>query len=301
MSGLIKIEIQGELESVENRHRRERKELQAKIQSMKKNASKDKKKKKEILEEIVRLEFDLNKKHLEESTNNLNLIDSSNKTEEEEISTEIPSAAGNQRISKAQKRREKKEAEEKVRQIEILAQEELNKNGPRFLEMHSIKKILQSRSLVIYPIPSDGDCLFNAVRHQMEITGRICYDVEKLRNMTSDYILNNKDTLIFYMTNPETNDSLTDEEFLNYCEAVRSTKAWGGQIELTALSNVLKVPIEVLQGTGPATIQGDDFQGPNLVLTYHRHMYSLGEHYNSTKIYVEADESDGDENNEKIE
>lgn len=300
MSGLIEIEIQGDLESIENRHRRERKELQAKIQSMKKNASKDKKKKKEILEEIVRLEFDLDKKHLEESTNKLNLIDSSQKTEEEEISNEIQSAAG-QRISKAQKRREKKEAEEKIRQNEILAQEELNKNGPRFLEMISIKKILQSRSLVIYPIPSDGDCLFNAVRHQMEITGRICYDVEKLRNMTSDYILKNKDTLIFYMTNPETNDSLTDEEFLNYCEAVRNTKAWGGQIELTALSNVLKVPIEVLQGTGPTVlIQGDDFQGPNLVLTYHRHMYSLGEHYNSTKIYVEADESD-DENNEKIE
>lgn len=294
MSGLIEIEIQ---ESLENRHRRERKELQAKIQSMKKNASKDKKKKKELLEEIVKLELDLDKKHLEESTNNLNLIDTSNKTEEEEISTE---PAGNQRISKAQKRREKKEAEEKLRQIEILAQEELNKNGPRFLEMHSIKKILQSRSLVIHPISSDGDCLFNAVRHQMEITGRICYDVEKLRNMTSDYILKNKDTLIFYMTNPETNDSLTDEEFLNYCELVRSTKAWGGQIELTALSNVLKVPIEVLQGTGPATIQGEDFQGPNLVLTYHRHMYSLGEHYNSTKVYVEADES-GDENNEKIE
>lgn len=296
MSELIEIEI----ESLESRHRRERKEMQAKIQSMKKNATKDKKKKKEILEEIVRLEYDLDKKHLEESTNNLNLIDSSNKTDEEEIS-DIPTTAGNQRISKAQKRREKKEAEEKIRQIEILAQEELNKNGPRFLEIQSIKKILKSRSLVIYPIPSDGDCLFNAVRHQMEHTGRICYDVEKLRNMTSDYILKNKETLIFYMTNPETNDELTDEEFFKYCEAVRSTKAWGGQIELTALSNVLKVPIEILQGTGPSTIQGDDFQGPNLVLTYHRHMYSLGEHYNSTKIYVEADESDGDENMEKIE
>lgn len=49
------------------RHKKERKELQAKIQVLKKTAGKgDKKKKKEILEEIARLESDLEKRHADE-------------------------------------------------------------------------------------------------------------------------------------------------------------------------------------------------------------------------------------------
>lgn len=290
------------------RQKKERKELQAKIQALKKTASKgDKKKKKEVLEEIVRLESDLDKKHADElaasekSTENnpTNELDANrNDVESIEGSDIAGEEEKNVRVSRAQKRRDKKANEEKVRQAEILAQEELNKTGPRVIELNTIKSILKKRNLMLHPIASDGNCLYNAVRHQLQVTGRLADDVQTMRQKTADYIRQNKDSLIFYMTNAETGDCLNDAQFERYCEDLQNTAAWGGQVEISALSQILRVPIEVIQATGAPTIQGDDkFKGPNLIITYHRTMYSLGEHYNATKP-IATNSTDDDENDE---
>lgn len=288
--GLSNVSIDDEITT---RHKKERKELQAKIQALKKTAGKgDKKKKKEISEEIVRLESDLDRKHTEElsafaiskkshNNNNNNQQENGNKSDDAEKKNSNNEQA---RVSKAQRRRDKKANDEKQRQAEILAAEETNKTGPRVLELNTIKKLLKQRNLVLQPIPSDGDCLYNAIRNQLLITGRQPFDVKTLRNLTADYIEANKESLIFFMENTETGDCLSDEEFVKYCTAIRNTPAWGGHVEISALSHILKSPIEVIQATGPPTIQGEtEFKGPNLVITYHRHMYSLGEHYNGTK------------------
>lgn len=285
------------------RHKKERKELQSKIQALKKTAGKgDKKKKKEVLEEIARLETDLDKRHADELAN-------AEKTTANGDDTSQPDANQNQiessdvveektgRVSRAQKRREKKANEEKVRQADILAQDEINKTGARAIELNTIKKLLAKRDLIIHPIASDGNCLYNAIRNQLQVTDRFVDDVRTLRNKTADYILQNKDSLIFYMTNADTGNCLNDTEFEKYCSDLRNTAAWGGQIEISALSQVLQVPIEVIQATGPPTIQGDDkFKGPNLVITYHRNMFSLGEHYNGTRLSNKN--STDDENDE---
>jgi OTU domain-containing protein 6 len=198
--------------------------------------------------------------------------------------------------SKAQRRREKKENEEKARKEELKTAEKDNINGPRQREIVAIKKILTSRKLRTYSVPSDGDCLYGALKHQMKIVKSVNYEISELRRLAAEFIKANKDTLIFYMTNPETSEQVTDVEFDEYCDAVRCTKAWGGQIEIKAISNSLKVPIEIIQATGPSTVQGvDEFQPPNLVITYHRHIYSLGEHYDSTQPAQKAeDEEEGD-------
>lgn len=286
------------LEDTTTRHKKERKELQAKIQALKKTAGKgDKKKKKEVLEEIAKLELDLDERH----ANELAQLDEAAKTIEVVLVAETEQRSEdddqNQRVSKAQKRRDKKAKEEKAKQAEILEQEEINKTGPRATELKLIKSILKSRNLMLYPIPSDGDCLYNAIKHQLIVTGRTpIIDTPKLRQITADYIQENKQLLIFYMSNPATGDCLNDEEFTDYCESIKRTATWGGQIEIKALSNALRVPIEVLQSSGPPTIQNDEnFNGPPLVLTFHRFMYSLGEHYNSTKcLEVDGSSSDDD-------
>lgn len=290
------------LEDATTRHKKERKELQAKIQALKKTAGKgDKKKKKEILEEITKLELELDDRH----ANELTQLNEAAKTIEVilgETEQRLEDDDQNQRVSKAQKRRDKKAKEEKAKQAEILVQEEINKTGPRATELKLIKKILKLRNLMLYPIPSDGDCLYNAIKHQLIVTGRtqLAIDTPQLRQITADYIHENKQLLIFYMSNPATGDCLTDDEFSDYCESIKQTATWGGQIEIKALSNALKVPIEVLQSSGPPTIQNDDnFSGPPLVLTFHRFMYSLGEHYNSTKC-LEADETSSDEDGKVI-
>lgn len=292
------------LEDTNVRHKKERKELQATIQALKKSAGKgDKKKKKEVLEEITKLELELDDRHarelaqLNEAAKTIEVVLGEVETTTTTTEQRPEDDDQSQRVSKAQKRRDKKAKEEKAKQAEILEQEEINKTGPRATELKQIKTILKSRNLMLYPIPSDGDCLYNAIKHQLIATGRspTAIDTPKLRQITADYIQDNKQSLIFYMSNPATGDCLTDDEFSDYCESIKRTATWGGQIEIKALSNALKVPIEVLQSSGPPTIQNDEnFPGPPLVLTFHRLMYSLGEHYNSTKC-LQGDELSSDE------
>ena len=52
---------------------------------------------------------------------------------------------------------------EKQRLEEIEKQEEENLLGKRNLEQEAISKILESRGLKLFEIPSDGDCMFAAV------------------------------------------------------------------------------------------------------------------------------------------
>lgn len=142
-------------EEMTARHRKERKELQAKIQALKKTAGK--KNKKEVLDEIARLEWDLNQKHDNESAEltkeaTIEVSTATKKGESVVHAEDAPTV----RVSRAQKRREKKAIEEKTHQAEILAQEELNKTGQRALEIDAIKKLLSHRDLELYPIPSDG-------------------------------------------------------------------------------------------------------------------------------------------------
>jgi len=319
------------------RHRKEKKELQCKIQSLKKSASKgDKKKKKEVLDEIAKIESELTKRHSEELNNlnnakNINQLSNNEliKTNEKEIcdATENNSDEGGGilnidkiniqelRVSKAQRRRDKKAQKEKEKEAEVAAEELLYKNGPRTLETRALKDLLKKRGLKLYSIPSDGDCLYNAICHQMSLIGKSFGPVEcninqkeqikYLRNETANYIENNKDTLIFYMTSLGTDDLMSDEEFNIYCNQIRNTSAWGGQLEIRAIANILRVKIEVLQANGPPTIQSceeNGGNGPTLTITYHRHMFSLGEHYNSTisfdSDYEEDDNSDKEDEEE---
>lgn len=300
---------------VQSRHRREKKELQAKIQALKKNVPKGNKKlRKEVMEEIARLENEMSVRHAQELieekererktqeeksnerlSSNCNAAVESNASNEsrkngnlEGEETEDGVNEGPVRISKAQKRREKKAKENREREERYAAAlEEMDMNGPKVVEERKLQVKLKERQLKLHPVCSDGDCLYNAVLHQYLLKNqhRIPSDsmsVLKLREMTADYIELNKDTLLPYMTHPDTGNLLTDEEFLSYCEEVRHTSAWGGHIELKALSTVLKTPIEVIQADGAPTIQGQEYDEEPLVITYHRHLYSLGEHYNST-------------------
>ncbi|XP_035231720.1 deubiquitinase OTUD6B-like, partial [Stegodyphus dumicola] len=74
---------------------------------------------------------------------------------------------GSQKLSKAQKRRNKKSIMEKERIKAIIEQEEKNLSGSRHIESEKIRKKLSDRNLVIHEIPSDGNCLYKAIEHQL--------------------------------------------------------------------------------------------------------------------------------------
>ncbi|KYN14106.1 PREDICTED: OTU domain-containing protein 6B [Trachymyrmex cornetzi] len=286
-------------EELTQKHKKERKELQAQIQTLKKSICKgDKKKKKEITEEIGRLEECLEKRQTEElNTWRLAHVTLNDKeTEPEEASKEISKDNCLEqlahRVSKAQKRREKKAIAEKERNQRIIEQEALNIFGKRNVEIEAIKKILSERELMIYEIPSDGHCLYNAVAHQLKINGETPLSLHDLRIKTADYLRENMNDFLPFLSNPDSDELLTSEEYEKYCNDVAETSAWGGAVELQVLSRILKCPIEVIQATGAPYIIGDEYSnGKKVILTYHRYMYELGAHYNSVTKYVQDEES----------
>ncbi|XP_001353156.3 deubiquitinase OTUD6B [Drosophila pseudoobscura] len=297
------------LEDVASRHRRERKELQAKLQAMKKNAPKNNKtKRKEFLEEMSRLESELEQrqkielqagesKDVSELPKNQPVAEappagSEPAKSEDDGKKQSQEPGTQQRVSKAQKRRDKKSREAREREAEI--REELQNaanDGPslKWIELQQITDKLASRQLALHSIASDGDCLYHAVRHQLIANALPGHSVQELRKETANYVRAQKDAFICYMTHPETGDLLNDEQFEQYCKDIEDNHAWGGHIELKAISSLLKVPIEVIQAEGAPTLLGqEEFGGAPLVLCYHRHIYQLGAHYNST-VPVEAE------------
>lgn len=273
-------------EELQAKHRKERKELQALITNLKKSCTKgDKKKKKEITEEVARLEFELDQrqsKELEEFESRDNEIIQNGERMDDDDDVKDEDEVKESRVTKAQKRRNKKANEQRQREERINEQEKHNKNGPRNKEIEEINKALKELGLKIHNVPADGNCLYCAVGHQLEVTNRLTYDVSKLRVMTADYMRKNKDDFLPFMTHPDEDEIFTEDQYEEYCNILVKKPVWGGQIEIRALSNALKVPIKVIQANSAPTIQGEQFKGNPLVLAYHRHLYRLGEHYNST-------------------
>jgi len=263
------------------RHRNEKKDLQCKIQSMKKSVTKgDRKKKKEIAEQTAVIEAKLKQKHLEE----LNIFTD----EDEELSLikhlqEVQINDTTPKVSRAEKRRSKKVFQIKERQALIEEHDIKNIGGIRHIETQTLVKKLKIIGLVIFDIPSDGNCLYSAIVHQLkEVCGQT-FTVPDIRNKTSDFLKSNKDDFIPYLSHPDTGEMLTDQQFNEYCDQVANSVQWGGEIELRALSHIFEIPIKVIQAEGSDITIGIEYTNCNktLILVFHRHMYGLGEHYNS--------------------
>jgi len=132
--------------------------------------------------------------------------------------------------------------------------------------------------LDVFEIPSDGDCLYSAVSHQLDHHGQDTHSATSLRRKTATYLQDHKADFIPFMDETVTG---SDEAFATYCNDIATTTVWGGQLEVQVLSKFLKLPIRVIQTDSPPLVFGEDFKGPVLTLTYHRHKIQAGEHYNS--------------------
>eukprot|EP00095_Tigriopus_kingsejongensis_P006322 maker-scaffold411_size179879-snap-gene-0.30 protein:Tk06322 transcript:maker-scaffold411_size179879-snap-gene-0.30-mRNA-1 annotation:"otu domain-containing protein 6b" len=273
------------LEFLQAKHRQEKKDLQSRIQSLKKSVPKgDKKKRKEVQEEVSNLEDNLVVNHtreileIEGRLSSLVLLSSKHSPVLKETK---PSLEQGLRPSRANKRRENKVKKEKERLEEIKIQENLNIHGVRHTEDTKIKEILAAKKLTLYDVASDGDCLFAAVGHQLVLHKSEHWSNEDLRRGVSKVLRQHKSDYLPFLDMDLSGQY--EEEYEEYCRKVESTKVWGGDLELQALSQLLGVPIEIIHAEGRVFKFGEQFLPARpFFLTYHRHMYSLGAHYNST-------------------
>ncbi|XP_029299814.1 deubiquitinase OTUD6B [Cottoperca gobio] len=285
-------------EQIAKQHRKEKKDMQAKIQSMKNAIPKnDKKRRKQMTEEIAKIEADLNEKHEEElmqfkSTTDTEVEDAVNgvetmkmegeKEEEEEGEEE---EAKQPRLTKAQKRRDKKAAQEKERESRIAEAEVQNLQGVRHQEGLKLAQKLAAQQLQIKEISSDGHCMYRAIEDQLAQRSKpaLIMSVKELRSRTAERMRGHADDFLPFLTNSNTGDMYTTDEFEKYCSDVEHTAAWGGQLELRALTQVLHTPMEVIQADSSPIKIGEEFDSKPITLVYMRHAYGLGEHYNSVE------------------
>ncbi|XP_049459120.1 deubiquitinase OTUD6B [Epinephelus fuscoguttatus] len=280
-------------EQLAKQHRKEKKDLQAKIQSMKNAIPKnDKKRRKQLTEEIAKIEADLSQKHKEE----LRQLKSNANTKVEEVlngvetmkvegAEEEEGEVKQPRVTKAQKRRDKKAAQEKERESRIAEAEVQNLQGVRHQEGLKLAQKLAQQQLQIKEISSDGHCMYRAIEDQLAQLSQpgVIMSVKELRSRTAEHMRSHADDFLPFLTNPNTGDMYTTDEFEKYCSDVEHTAAWGGQLELRALTQVLRLPVEVIQADSPTIKIGEEFDSKPITLVYMRHAYGLGEHYNSVE------------------
>ncbi|XP_046875268.1 deubiquitinase OTUD6B [Hypomesus transpacificus] len=293
-------EVESPEEILAKQQRKEKKDLQAKIQSMKNAVPKnDKKRRKQLTEDVAKLEAELNQKHEEEIKQINNIADIKVKVAVEEVVQEVEVLAldgGEQndaqqtRVSKAQKRRDKKAAEEKERQNRIAEAEVENLSGLRHQEGLKLSQKLSERQLQIREISSDGHCMYRALEDQLAQRGvpSLTLSLKELRVHTAQQMRTHADDFLPFLTNTSTGDMYTADEFEKYCNDVEHTAAWGGQLELRALTQVLQLPIEVIQADSPTIKIGEEYDKAPVTLIYMRHAYGLGEHYNSVERLKES-------------
>lgn len=282
-----------------SRHRKEISALQNKEVALKKAAAKGSKaeqkaKKKQVDEEISLLSSKLKEKHADELAS-LGYTGNNGKEEKNKLDTLVKAIAGvsvsnpvdHSKPSKSVKRREKRAQQEAAREQRI-QDEQSNMVSDRMVENQKLEKKLEPLGLTVNEIKPDGHCLYRAVEHQLARggSGSSPYSYQELRAMVAAYMRNHvPDFLPFFEEEDcDSNDSLM-EKFENYCREVESTAAWGGQLELGALTHCLRKHIMIYSGSIPDVEMGAEYKldggKPSIMLSYHRHAFGLGEHYNS--------------------
>ncbi|GLT28543.1 hypothetical protein SLA2020_034670 [Shorea laevis] len=299
-------------DEVLSRHRKEISNLQKKEIEMKKVAAKGSKaeqkaKKKQVEEEISQLSAKLKEKHARElaslgySTSNENEKNSLDNLVKAIAGVSVASQPDHSKPSKSAKRREKRAQQEAAREQRIQG-EQSNIVSERRIEDEKLVKKLEPLGLMINEIKPDGHCLYRAVVDQLALLsgGSSSYTYQELRELVAAYMRKNmSDFLPFFLA-----ENLADEDagnspaerFEHYCKEVESTAAWGGQLELEALTRSLRKHIMIFSGSFPDVEMGKEYKAEggsssfkgSVMLSYHRHAFGLGEHYNSVVPNVMA-------------
>ncbi|KAB1228170.1 OTU domain-containing protein 6B [Morella rubra] len=274
------------------RHRKEISQLQNKEVELKKGAAKGSKaeqkaKKKQVEEEISQLSAKLKEKHAEE------LASLGYSRMKAIAGVSVTSQPDQSKPSKSAKRRGKKAQQEAAREQRI-QEEQSNIISDRMIEDEELERKLETLGLTVNEIKPDGHCLYRAVENQLALLshGSSPYTYQELREVVAAYMRKHaSDFLPFFLLEDEIegdSDNSLAERFENYCKEVESTAAWGGQLELRALTHCLRKHI-IFSGSFPDVEMGKEYKpdsgngssNSSVMLSYHKHAFGLGEHYNS--------------------
>jgi len=190
------------------------------------------------------------------------------------------------KLSKAQRKKlKKKQREEEMRKKHEA--EAANMTDYKAIENETLKERLAPRGLKVHEVAADGNCLFRACEHQLQLVddGVDKLDPEKkthtgLRKLTGTHLAQNGEDYLPYLLKEDGN-LMSEEEYKEYCSKIGTTSAWGGQAEIAAISRLLDRQIIVHQAFAEDITMGQKTSLKPLHISFHKHYYTLGAHYNS--------------------
>lgn len=293
------------IEQLQSRHRREQRELQARVTQKKKGATK--KTRKGVNEECDNLERQLQEKQAQElaildgdnvlgvddvpeleaeDTKEEDMNELADKVQTTAISEHTLSEDGQPRKRNRAKERLARRAAVQEAAVAEAKKEAASQPDQREVERKRLQADFELKGLTEKVIRPDGHCLFSAVADQLsqsgislggageEIAENERYKV--VRQAAAEYIQGHPDDFVAWL----------DEPLEDYVHKIRNTAEWGGHLELLALAKTYNVEICVLQNGPPQNIEpgldGQDESG-KIWLAYYRHGFGLGEHYNSLR------------------
>ena len=306
--------MESSMEDLLARHRKEQQDLQNRINGMKKQATKARRR--EVNSKCQSLQDELSDRHRQEIDElNSKLGGVTLEEGEEEVTPEqlLAQLEGEKRKEKPEKMEtvpdstesgtvagapQQQQKRHRNRQRERLARREAEiakikaeaaleaSQQPNLqkVEQDAIDNLCTLKHLKQIDIKPDGHCLFASVLDQLKLRHSAInasvadYDVNKLRSMACDYVRSHRDDFLPYLFD-ETTMNLRDID--EYTKEMETTAKWGGEIEIMALSKVFDCPISILFSDRPVQIYNEDGKNPELKLVYYKHSYTLGEHYNS--------------------
>ena len=271
----IRMAAQAEaLAALEAKHAEEWREFRERAEAQRQGASK--KKLKQINFQLQQEESDLRYRHHEE-LEDLEGGDDAATVEEAVVVEDLEAKRREEeerikakKLAKAAKKKSKREAKAKTEsaraQADAIEAEEVRRNSERKKECEAISRKLVEVNRRIKDVAADGHCLYRAIADQSASTYT---EVRK--------------TCAAFMESHESDFApfIEDESFGDHCAKVRSSAEWGGQPEVLALARALHRPIVVYSRDSAPLRMGEG--SDEIVVTYHRDYYALGEHYNSTE------------------
>lgn len=306
------------MEELLAKHRKEQRELQGRLTSKKKNATK--KTRKGVNDECESLERELREKQqaeiaalssssVENGMENLDLVNRDDKAGESTVppDTDVDGESNpppgkkvqfddhakdlngiaiqqTQQTKKPnrQKARLARRAAEQEAQAAAAAEEAANLPDLRDQEMSAMKTQREKHGLSETFVRPDGHCLYSACALGMDAD-----QVKKSGPYAEPYQNVRAVTADFIAQHPDDFSAFLEEPLNAYVNKVKNTAEWGGQLELQAIARAYNVNIHVLQADGRVEEIGSDHstsQEPGDVwLAYYRHSFGLGEHYNALK------------------
>lgn len=120
----------------------------------------------------------------------------------------------------------------------------------------------------------------------LQVRGSLEYDHIELRKIAAKHLRDHSEEYKPFV------DVDSDQGYEVYCAKVESSTLaeWGGQVEIRAIANSLDLQVHIYDAEAPVLVMGDrkreGSEEEPLRLTFHRHYYALGEHYNSVEKIV---------------